>query len=343
MMSLEEHILDIQDKLNNNKYPNEQAISQGVVLRLLETMGWPIYEPTLVIPEYRVNGRRVDFALCTQSDKPMIFIEVKQLGNTLGADKQVFEYAYHKGVPFAIVTDGREWHFYLPAEVGNYDERKVYVLDLVERNVRESLEHLQRYLSFNEVESGKALENAREDYKNVSRERRARENIPEAWRKLIKEGDEILIESVSEKVEALCGFKPAQQQVLSFLKLLEPNSAITETRITPSEGNHPSPKQRKQRKKIKVTFPDGDEIYESVVAKMFVRVIRKIGAEKVRSLNIQQAGYPLISEQEYKDKGQWAAVDSGLYVNTRSNTDVKCQHLCEINRKLNLGLKIVPK
>ena len=100
-MSLEEQIPDIQSKLRNNAYPNEQSISQGIVLRLLSEMKWPVYDTQLVIPEYSIQGRRVDFALCIQKNKPVIFIEVKQPGRTIGADKQLFEYAFHKGVPFA--------------------------------------------------------------------------------------------------------------------------------------------------------------------------------------------------------------------------------------------------
>jgi len=125
-MQLETHLLDIQERLKNNEYYNEQSISQGIVVRLLSALEWPIYDPQVVIPEYKIQGRRVDFALCAHKNKPVIFVEVKQPGNTLGADKQLFEYAFHTGVPFAIVTDGKEWHFYLPAEVGSYDERRVY-------------------------------------------------------------------------------------------------------------------------------------------------------------------------------------------------------------------------
>ena len=180
MMSIEKHIADIQNKLRNNEYPNEQSISQGIVLRILSEMQWPTYEPQLVIPEYLIHGKRVDFALCVQKNKPIIFIEVKQPGHTLGADKQLFEYAFHEGIPFAIVTDGKEWHFYLPAEIGSYDERRVYKLNIIERDIQESAYRIKRYLSFNEVQNGKALENAREDYKNVSKERQANKNIPMA-------------------------------------------------------------------------------------------------------------------------------------------------------------------
>jgi len=231
-MSLKDHICDIQIKLKNNQYPNEQAISQGIVLRLLAALKWPVYDTQIVIPEYNVKGRRVDFALCIHRNKPVIFIEVKQPGNTLGADRQLFEYAFHIGVPFAIVTDGEEWHFYLPAEIGSYDERRVYKLDLVERDVQESAHQLNRYLDYDKAKDGTTLENAREDYKNISKERQATKNIPVAWKKLIEEKDDMLIEIISEKVESICGFKPLTKQVFTYLKILKPEyKSIQKTKL----------------------------------------------------------------------------------------------------------------
>ena len=348
-MSLEEQIPDIQNKLRNNEYPNEQSISQGIVLRLLSEMQWPVYDTQLVIPEYSIHGKRVDFALCIQKNKPVVFIEVKQPGNTLGADKQLFEYAFHKGVPFAIVTDGKEWHFYLPAEVGSYDERRVYKLDLIERDTHESAYRLERYLSFNEVAQGNALENARKDYKNVSKERQAKANIPIAWEKLIEEMDEMLTEVISEKVESICGFKPTQKQIISYLSSLK--SSVVSHHPTPMKGmaSSPIPLQRpsgspskiSSKAKIKVTFSDGIEICLPKVADTMVEAIREIGFEKVKSLNIQMYGYPIVSNQKYsQDKYNWSDAGSGVFVFTHSNTDKKLSQLNEINDGLGLGLKI---
>ena len=348
-MTLEEHITDIQNKLRNNEYPNEQSISQGIVLRLLSVIQWQVYDTQSVIPEYSIQGRRVDFALCVQKNKPVIFIEVKQPGNTLGADKQLFEYAFHKGVPFAIVTDGKEWHFYLPAEVGNYDERRVYKLDLIERDTQESAYRLERYLSFDEVANGNALENAREDYKNVSKERQAKANIPIAWEKLIEEKDEMLTEVVSEKVESICGFKPTQKQIIAYLNSLQfsvesrPSTLTKRNKDTytlppasPLCASKPS-----HRSKIKVIFPDGVEICLPKVADTMVEVIRKIGFEKVKSLDIQMYGFPIVSDQKYKqDKYNWSDTGSEIFVFTHSNTDKKISQLNEINDGLALGLKI---
>ena len=321
-MSLEEHISDIQGKLRNNEYPNEQSISQGIVLCLLSSLQWPVYDTQSVIPEYSIPGGRVDFALCVHKNKPIIFIEVKKPGNTLGADKQLFEYAFHKGVPFAIVTDGKEWHFYLPAEVGNYDERRVYKLDFLEREKQESAYRLERYLAFSHVANGSALENAREDYKNVSKERQAKANIPIAWKKLLEEKDEILIEVVSEKVESICGFKPTQKQVISYLYTLNTGSK-SPIPVSPNGGKgisisklpEESPKARPERAKLKVTFPDNTQICLPKVADTMVEVIRKIGFQKVQSLNIQMYGFPIVSNTRH-EKYNWSDAGNGIYILT---------------------------
>ena len=307
-------------------------------------MQWPIHDIQSVIPEYNIQGKRVDFALCVQKNKPVIFIEVKRPGHTLGADKQLFEYAFHEGVPFVIVTDGKEWHFYLPAEVGSYDERRAYKLDLIERDAQESAYRLERYLLYNVVAKGAALENAREDYKNVSKQRQAKANIPIAWEKLLEEKDEMLTEVISEKVESICGFKPTQEQIISYLASLEHGIDSPPSARTGKKGGSftPPPKKRNSaRLKIKVTFPDGEEIYLSKVADTMVEVIRKIGFEEVKSLNLQMYGVPIISNQKYKqEKYNWSDAGSGIFVFTHSSTDKKLSQLNEINDGLGLRLKI---
>jgi predicted type IV restriction endonuclease len=63
----------------------------------------------------------VDFALCHPARKPAVFIEVKKVGlSDAAAEKQLFEYAFYKGIPMAILTDGQDWQFFLPAEQGDF-------------------------------------------------------------------------------------------------------------------------------------------------------------------------------------------------------------------------------
>src|SRR5688572_21555 len=115
---MERTILDIRENLRAGRYTNEAAVSRGIILRILNDLSWPIFEPTIVAPEFNLAGTRVDYALCYPSLKPLILLEVKQVGMGIDAAQQLFGYAVHHGVPMAILTTGQEWHFFLPGERG---------------------------------------------------------------------------------------------------------------------------------------------------------------------------------------------------------------------------------
>jgi len=244
-MELRDHIEDIRANLKAGRYQNEASVSQGIVLRLLNILGWPTYDTKVVSPEYTVGGKRVDFALTAKHNKPSIFIEVKQVGQANGADRQLFEYAFHVGVPMAILTDGQEWNFYLPAEQGDYQERRVYKLDLLEREVEESVYRLNRYLNHQEVESERYHESARKDYKDKSRVQQMKSTLPVAWEKLVSEQDSLLIELLADKVEELCGYQPDIDTVSDFLtntlKKSERQLPDKWPVSTPSYTNEPKP------------------------------------------------------------------------------------------------------
>jgi predicted type IV restriction endonuclease len=217
IMPIENDIADIKAGLSNGRYKNEASVSQGIILRLLNSLGWSIFDSSQVSPEYSVGSDRVDFALCNLPSKPCILIESKDVGNAQGAERQLFEYAFHQGIPMAILTDGQEWNFFLPGEQGAYHERCVYKLDLSARSVEECGRIFKRYLQFDEVVSGSAFSNARSDYRNVSKKRQIESAMPEAWHELLREQDEILVELFADKVESLCGFKPEPDTVRAFL------------------------------------------------------------------------------------------------------------------------------
>jgi hypothetical protein len=218
-MALEQDIDEIRAAIKAGGFANEAAVSQGIILRLLYTLGWPVYDTQRVIPEYALEGRRVDYALCHPPGKPVAFIEVKMLGQSNGAEKQLFEYAFHKGVQLAVLTDGQEWNFFLPGEQGDYGERRVYKLDVVEREASECVLRLNRYLQYKAVVSGTAIEAAREDYRNASRQRQIIGTLPRAWAQLVSEEDAQLLELLADRVEGLCGYRPDPDTVAAFLRV----------------------------------------------------------------------------------------------------------------------------
>jgi predicted type IV restriction endonuclease len=223
-MTLKAHIDDIRKGLKDEIFINEAAVCDNIVRRLLDALGWPKYEPDVVIREYGVEGTRVDFALCHPPLKPLVFIEVKQVGNIEGGEKQLFQYAFHKGVPIAILTDGQKWRFFHPTAQGDYRERKVHELDLIQGKNEESAKCLNRYLYYESIRMGKAVRAIEEDYRNASQQREIEARLPEVWSKLVEEKNEDLILAVMEKAKNIVGHEPTEEQILTFLKKLSIHS-----------------------------------------------------------------------------------------------------------------------
>jgi hypothetical protein len=92
-MAISNHIEKVRERLRNNAFPSEAAVSQGILLPALHELGWPVFNTRVVVPEFSLEGRRVDYALCYPANRPAVFVEVKKVGLSDGADKQLFEYA----------------------------------------------------------------------------------------------------------------------------------------------------------------------------------------------------------------------------------------------------------
>ena len=67
--------------------------------------------------------------------------------------------------------------------------------------------------------SGHAKKTAEELHKSQERDRKIKETLPKAWKKLIEEHDETLIDLIAETTEEMCGYKPSNLQVASFFKI----------------------------------------------------------------------------------------------------------------------------
>ena len=273
-MSLIDRISAARQRLRDGSLANEASVSIGVVLPILDALGWPAFDPGIVAPEYSVGTRRVDFALLTRGT-PAVFVEVKQPGLAGHADRQLFEYAFHEGVPIAILTDGATWHVYLPAMQGSYDDRRVYLLDLLERDPEESAARLQRYLSRDAVESGEAFERAQADYKRSRQRKGAEAAIPQAWANLVSEPR--LADLLAAEVESVCGYQPEASDLAAFLASLRPTigalPAPVERSKTPAVIVREPPQQKAAlppRREIPwsagswtgkgVTLPEGTEL-----------------------------------------------------------------------------------
>lgn len=210
-------LADLVDKLKHGQYPNEQALKQGIVLRVLNELQWDIYDPKTVWPEFNVSGTFVDFALCSPQSQPLVFLEVKQSTTfDVGEDQLMMRYAFQHGVPLAILTDGQRWSFYLPGGTGTFEERRFYHLDLLERSLEETEACFRRYLSFQDVKCGRAAEAARVDLADAALRRAGINASPNAWKELLNDADTRLVEALLEKVETSTGYRPQEDEVTDF-------------------------------------------------------------------------------------------------------------------------------
>jgi len=217
-MALEALLSETKTALREGRYPNEASIEQSIVLPCLEELGWDKRNPHILWPEYKTNEGRADFALCHPPKKPVVFIEVKQPGTVDSGIRQVLKYAFDEGVPFVAVTDGGIWKFFLPAEGGTLEERCVCKLDLFQQPVEAVASALRRYLEWEHVVSGKALEYARGDLKSRRLREESLKAIPDAWRHLLETADQNLVELISKTAESLRGVRPFEDDVKEFLR-----------------------------------------------------------------------------------------------------------------------------
>ena len=236
MSDLRQRIETARDRLRSQDFSNEASISTGVVLPVLDALGWDAFDPGVVAPEYRVRNRRVDFALIANGS-PSVFVEVKQPGLADGADQQLFEYAFHEGVPLAVLTDGATWSVYVPSEQGSYDDRRAYHLDLAEREPADSADRLRRYLDRDAVASGDAVGHARRDCQRAKQRRGALAALPQAWANLVAEADPSVLGRLAAEVESASGYQPDPQDLLAFVRSLAPVS-----------GSLPAPKPKATRR-----------------------------------------------------------------------------------------------
>ncbi len=248
---MNEKLFQTIQEIRRNEYifnMDEAAIKQAVILRILNALGWNPFDINEVSPEYSVGGGRVDYAL-KHKGKPKVFIEVKKPAESLeNHHEQLLGYAFKEGVRLAVLTNGVSWWFYLPLMEGRWEDRKFYAIDLLDQNMEDIIDKFEKFLSKSNVISGKALEYAEEIYRNREKDKVLKKALPEAWRRIIEEPNEELVNLVAEMTERISGYTPDLDMVEAFLKQLAEN--YHEVRFNrPEKEKSRSPKLVRSRKK----------------------------------------------------------------------------------------------
>lgn len=94
-------------------------------------------------------------------------------------------------------------------------------------------------------------------------------------------------------------------------------------------------------KGLRVQFPDGTVICRTTAIETLKASLRRIGLQRVHDLNIQHAGYNLVSKQKRPSDGQiWQHELDGWYIYSNTTNLVKINDLRFISDKLHLGLQV---
>lgn len=117
---------------------------------------------------------------------------------------------------------------------------------------------------------------------------------------------------------------------------------VVSTKKAPSEEPHTPTKQVVNHTKgLRVQFPDGTVVCHTTAIDTFIAVLLRVGLQRVHELNIQHAGYNLVSRVKRPSNGPiWQHELDGWYIYSNTQNLVKMNDLLYISEKLHLGLKV---
>lgn len=222
-MSLERLMVtlaDIRRRLDAGVFTDTDRVAQGIVMPVLNDLGWPVFDPAVVVPGYAIGDRVVDYALLGAQSSPAVIIQIEEKRPLLGDGSRVLPRLHLDRVAMIAVTNGPEWELYLTG--GRLTERAelFHAVDLRKGGVEEVADGLLQYLGYGVVRSGDAARRAAQNRKEAQQRRRAVAAIPTAWNELVSEGSERLLILLASRVEQLCDVRPERDDLLRFLRSL---------------------------------------------------------------------------------------------------------------------------
>jgi hypothetical protein len=143
MSNIEESLRAIAERVKSHSstMATEEAVKTAVVLPFLRALGYDVFDPSEVVPEFTADavgkkGEKVDYAIKVENDI-RILIECKPISVALDKKHldQLYRYFSVTNAKFAILTNGRTFNFYTDLEAPNkLDTRPFFVFDVTDFN-----------------------------------------------------------------------------------------------------------------------------------------------------------------------------------------------------------------
>jgi len=234
-------IKELREKGNKLEEYEETDTIQEIVLPLLARLGWNRDNKDEVKQQYRVDESRgsstkVDFALRIKSANK-VFIEVKRVKEQLqNHEDQLRDYVAVETVPFAILTNGKDWWFYLPSKEGRWKEKKFYMLDIINEPPDEVTSKFIDFLSKENIATDRAKELAEEIYEQQKKKKEIERVLPEVWNEIITEQNEELVKLLAMAVKNRCGHEEPDNKTIREILLRNRLRLVLPTREEEKES-----------------------------------------------------------------------------------------------------------
>lgn len=134
--------LSVQISERRKHVQNEEMTKQSLIIPFLQVLGYDVFNPLEVKPEYiadvgRKKGEKVDYAIY-KDGKPIMFIEAKTVNDPLINHSAQLS-RYFNAIPdvrFAIMTNGIEYKFFTDLDKSNImDENSFIRIDVTNLSV----------------------------------------------------------------------------------------------------------------------------------------------------------------------------------------------------------------
>ncbi len=217
---------------------NVASVKQGVIIRLLSSLGWDIFNVDEIRPDLAVGSGSVDYALRIE-DNNKLFLMVKGAEEDLeNSQKELLDCAVKEDVELAVLTNGIIWWFFLPLSEDTPEQRRFLAVNLLKQPAKNIAPKFLEFLKKGNVSTGNSV-NAAKLLKKKRQTKAVEKTISIAWRKLLSEPNKVIVGVLNETVSKLCGFEADKEVLAEFLAECAKSGSIpTQAEPAPPAKNY---------------------------------------------------------------------------------------------------------
>ena len=263
---MRETIEDIRAKLLNETYRTTEQLRISLVARILDKLGWDIWNPNDVYAHYCVESAKgkpvVDFALFAEPSYSSVFITVAP-PHELTARTDEFELGLKLFTDvdkslIVVHTDGLQWKFYYIHNTGSFTSQCFKELNMLDNTVDKLEQAFETYLSRHRISDRSAHRDAHDYLWLTSAVQSVTDVLPQA-RQLVTKAPypslpQALVMLVGEK-----GLEIKEEEIIKILENIEEQKTAHQPSGPTIKSNIKSPSTTEPDNKHDAEFPDEPE------------------------------------------------------------------------------------